>query len=825
MHAVVALLQATASACPLVLLVDDLHWAEQDTLDLLDFATRHLEQRAALVMATYRTEAVQRAHPLHDFLPQLVRDRPVESVQLGELSVAETALLVESRHGPCSPELAAYLHARADGNPLFLVELLRDLTERQLLPLGAAGRSLPPAASVQVPALLQQIVTQRIARLGPEAESLLEVAAVIGTEWDLALAEAILEWQEAPLLRALEAALTAKVIVAADEQTERYRFAHGLIREVLYGRQVLRRRKHLHARVGAVLEEIAASDEQRAEQAAALAYHFGAAEDWPRATQYSIVAGDTARDRFAGHSALRLYEQAYAAAQRMPALAGPALLVELHERLGHARMVLNQQEQAEIHFTHLLDAARLGGNRLAEGHALVWLSLIRTRLNRMLEARQTAAVALDVAEAVGHTRLLALAHWNIGHVQEVTGELDPAYQHAELAERLAHEGGHRDVQGWCLQNLAMMNIWRGAYARAETMAGEAVALAHATHHALSYGGACFRLGLARGELGRYEAARQALQLGLDNAEESGERRNLVKLLNTLGWISSELGDDEAAWHWDEQALAASRTGGDTRVTEAESYSLLNLATDALHAGDLGAAEAQLRDFEARLDDGQYARFRYVNRYHLLRCELALARGEHAAMGWAEEAAALAAAQGMRKNLAKCHLLRGRALLARGRPREAEGPLRQAVALADELEHGSLRWQARLWLGRACIALRRPATAASIYREAQDRVAALADQLPDEGLRARFLASPLVGELRATAAPLEPDAPRRAPADLTAREVEVLRLVAEGASNEAIAAALYISVKTVEAHMTSILGKLGCPNRAAAATFAIRQGLA
>jgi ATP/maltotriose-dependent transcriptional regulator MalT len=413
-------------------------------------------------------------------------------------------------------------------------------------------------------------------------------------------------------------------------------------------------------------------------------------------------------------------------------------------------------------------------------------------------------------------------------VQEVTGELDPAYQHAEIAERLAREGGHRDVQGWCLQNLALMNIWRGAYARAEAMAGEAVALARATHDALSFGGGCFRLGLARGELGQYEAARQALQLGLDHAEESGERRNLVKLLNTLGWIYSELGDDEAARHWDQQALAASRLGGDTRVTEAERYSLLNLATDALHAGALEIAEAHLREFEVRLDDRQYSRFRYVNRYHLLRCELALARGEHAAaMGWADEATALAAAQGMRKNLAKCLLVRGRALLARGRPREAEGLLRQAVALADELEHGSLRWQTRLWLGQACIALRQPVAAASIYREAQDRVTAIAEHLPDERLRACFLASPLVQQLRAAAAALqtEPSASQRAPGDLTAREVAVLRLVAEGASNESIAASLYISVKTVEAHMTSILGKLGCPNRAAAATFAIRQGLA
>ena len=147
-----------------------------------------------------------------------------------------------------------------------------------------------------------------------------------------------------------------------------------------------------------------------------------------------------------------------------------------------------------------------------------------------------------------------------------------------------------------------------------------------------------------------------------------------------------------------------------------------------------------------------------------------------------------------------------------------------------MQHGSLRWQARLALGQALAALHQPAAAVDLYREAQERIRLIAGALEDEQLRARFLASPLVREVQASAAVVEPQegtqlAPKGYSAGLTAREVEVLRLVAQGATNVAIGEVLSISVKTVNAHMTSILGKTGCANRAAATAFALRHGLA
>src|SRR5215213_7095506 len=254
MAAITNILHGLANAQPLVLLLEDVHWADRDTLELLEIATRSLARVPMLVVATYRPDAAQRSQPLFDVLPLLTRDRPVKNLAVSSLGVGDAAQLIAASHGPCSPVLAEYLHARSDGHPLFLVELARDLMERRLLPTDEEGWLQPPTHPVEVPSLLHHLIAHRIARLGAEEETLLAVAAVAGEEWDLSVVEAVLGWEEEALLRALEGALRADVIATAGTG-ERYRFRHGLIREVLYGEQLARRRKHLHQRIGAVLEE------------------------------------------------------------------------------------------------------------------------------------------------------------------------------------------------------------------------------------------------------------------------------------------------------------------------------------------------------------------------------------------------------------------------------------------------------------------------------------------------------------------------------------------------------------------------------------------
>lgn len=215
LRAVTTWLRAAAAERPLVLLLDDLHWADPDTLDLLDVVTRQVADAPLLVIATYRSEDIHRNHPLYDLLPSLQRNRPVEVIRLAPLSVYDTARLVEAYHGPCSPRLASYLHVRSEGHPLFLVELLNDLVDQKLLAQDALGRWSPPAQPVPIPPFLQQVIAARVARLDAEAEAFLAVAAVAGERWDLAVVEGVLAWPEDTLLTVLDQVLASGSVRAS----------------------------------------------------------------------------------------------------------------------------------------------------------------------------------------------------------------------------------------------------------------------------------------------------------------------------------------------------------------------------------------------------------------------------------------------------------------------------------------------------------------------------------------------------------------------------------------------------------------------------------
>jgi DNA-binding CsgD family transcriptional regulator len=360
---------------------------------------------------------------------------------------------------------------------------------------------------------------------------------------------------------------------------------------------------------------------------------------------------------------------------------------------------------------------------------------------------------------------------------------------------------------------------------AEHLAEEALALAGANRDVGLCLSACFSLGLARMEHGRYQAALHVLHLGIETATEAGELRNVAKLMNTLAGLHDDLGDVEAAQQWSQRALEAARTGQDAAVLEAERYALLGLASATLHQGQVAACEQYLAAVEPLLDVTPYARFRYGNRYQLLRAELALAMDAAVdARRWAEQARSLAESKAMRKNVARGWLLGGRALLAMGAAPQAIVELRQGVALADATQHAALGWQGRVWLAQALAARRQP-EALDVARAALERIDAIAAALSDARLRDCFVRCHLVQQARQASAPggLRSTKPVY-PAGLSAREVEVLRLVAGGATNAHVAEVLSISPRTVDVHMTSVLAKTGSANRAAAVAFALRHGL-
>lgn len=249
----------------LVLVLEDLHWADSASLDLLRFLARGIDELPLLLLATYRGEDVDRRHPLAALVPLLVREAPTVRLDLHPLDADAVQALVRARHDlpePVVQRLAAYLIARTEGNALFLTELLRSLEEGRLLDRLAGGSPTEILAQTPVPSLLRQIVDDRLSRLGDEVAALLAIAAVVGQEVPLAAWEAVTRADEEALLSAAERAEAAHLVVAWPNG-QGIRFTHALIRDVLYEHVPALRRRRLHRQAAEALIALPTPDRTR----------------------------------------------------------------------------------------------------------------------------------------------------------------------------------------------------------------------------------------------------------------------------------------------------------------------------------------------------------------------------------------------------------------------------------------------------------------------------------------------------------------------------------------------------------------------------------
>ncbi len=353
-EAVVGLLGEISESAPLLLVLDDLQWADRPTLLLLRHIARSPDLRRVLVLGSYRaTEAYVNA--FGESLAELRRERLVTQIAVGGLTESETAELVRIRAGGNpSAALCRGLHAETEGNPFFIEEIVRHLKDAGVPTDEADAREL---RRVGLPDGIKEVIALRLARLQTSSMEWLRLAAVIGRDFDLALLEQVTSLGEEQFLNALDEALAAGLVVQASRDTGRYSFSHALIRETLYEGMSLPRRARNHRRVGEALEAQGGTA-----PLAALALHFTRAagsQDAEKAIDYACRAGELATRMLAHEEAAEHYGRALEVQERFE----PEALVrrcELLLLLGEARVRAGERPTAWGIFR---EAATIAANR------------------------------------------------------------------------------------------------------------------------------------------------------------------------------------------------------------------------------------------------------------------------------------------------------------------------------------------------------------------------------------------------------------------------------------------------------------------------------
>jgi class 3 adenylate cyclase/tetratricopeptide (TPR) repeat protein len=414
LEATTALLAVASQQQPVLVVFDDLHWADTASLQLLRHVTASTKPMDVMVVCTFRDTDLHRGDALTKLLADLHREANVTRISLAGLEDTAVIDLMEAAAGHALDAagigLAHALRRETDGNPFFTVEILRHLGETGQIAQGHDGRwtvdsdldelSLPPS--------IHDVIGQRVERLGDEALRVLRLGAVIGREFDLAILAAVAGLDEDPLLDLMDTAAAAAVLTECD-MPDRYRFAHALIQHSLYDELSPARRQRAHQRVAEALEGGAASDD--AATLAELARHWVAATrptNLDKAIHYVRRAGDAARDALAPADAVRWYEQALD-------LIGRGARTDEHRRAQLLAALGTVQRQAsQPEFRDTLLAASALAEQLGDREVLIQAALGFTQMaagqvgdEAAKPVIRAALASVDPNAAATRARLLA----------------------------------------------------------------------------------------------------------------------------------------------------------------------------------------------------------------------------------------------------------------------------------------------------------------------------------------------------------------------------------------------------------------------------------
>jgi tetratricopeptide (TPR) repeat protein len=400
-------------------------WADSASLDLLRYIGRHAATGRLLVVVTYRDDHHDPQHPALHLMPHLVREAKARRLELHPLTLEQIRELIDALYSIAVDEagsLIDYLYTRAEGNPFFTLELLRDLELKGVLKVEDGQWHLEPLPEMPVPVVVRQIIESRLRWLDDANFALLDVASIIGQEVPIDLWQDVSGASDDEIINAVE---QARDLHIASETTDRHhvRFTHGLIRETFYRSKSAMRRRKQHRKVAEALIS-------RADPAPGLvAHHFTLGDD-PRAISCLILAGEHAARMFATEDAISYFTEALAQASHhqqaipIPALRGRA----------HGYEVLGKFDLALRDLTEIRSAADRTEDRNAEWRALLDLGMLWTGKDYQ-QAGTHFNDAYNLAHSLGDQTKLAhsinrIANWNVNTGQSSMPDIIAMHQEA-----------------------------------------------------------------------------------------------------------------------------------------------------------------------------------------------------------------------------------------------------------------------------------------------------------------------------------------------------------------------------------------------------------
>ncbi len=879
-EALVQWLLRLAQVQPLLLILEDLHWADETSLDFLQIFLHRIAHCPVLVLLTYRRE--EAGLSLTRWLARIDRERLAHEIVLKSLARADVAAMLQAIFHLDQPVRAEFLDPiveLTEGNPFFVEEILKSLVAAGDIFPSDARWERKPLRELHIPRSVHEAVQRRVVQLSETARPIVLWAAVAGRRFDFDLLHALTGQEEAALLQVMKELVAAQLV--SEESAGRFVFRHALTQQAIYSSTLALERRKLHRLIGDTSERLHAAHLDA--YVSDLAYHFYTAEVWDKALQYAQRAGEKAQQMYAPRAAMEQFSRALEAARHLAATASP----DLYHARGQAYEMLGEFEAARIDYEQAGQIARQQGDQIAEWQSLIdlgflWAARDYARTGEYFQQALTLVRPLHNPVLLGHT-LNRVGNW-YANLERTEDALRHHHEALDIFEEVNDRRGLAatlDLLG--LTNFTGGNLIEGSicYERAialfrelDDRAGLSSALATFGERVSSYvvdlmvlpgvtleqtqreeeealqlardigwrSGEAYALGtltLCLTSAGHYARALKTGQAALSIAQEIEHRQWMVFMQIILGGLHADMFDLATARSHAEQAAALAQEVGSLNFLRSANALL---ALICLAQRDLTCATEHLTPFLNAPDPWTALDETIKDRHSLTmsqrqlwyaRAELAAVQNDPAlALHLIEQLAMMArltVPAGLPAVLPRLVLLQTEILLnQKSVSTDQLLPVRAELQTAYEIVQAR---GARPIMLRLCLKLgqidrvqNRHAEADQEFALARQLIDELAAEIPDPALRGNFLtqALALFPTSRSISARQEE---KRKFGGLTERERQVAAFIAQGKSNREIADALFVGERTIETHVSNILSKLGFDARTQIAAWAADKGLA
>lgn len=859
-----------ATRQPLLFVLEDLHWSDEASLELLLYLARNCTRLPTLFVLSYRSDEV--SPELRHFLAACDREHLAQDFSLQRLTRAEVDVMLRAifaMHQTAPTGLLESMYALTEGNPFFIEETLKSLIATGELAIreGVWERTLlfgTHTRSSSIPRSVQDAVYQRTKQLSATARQVLTLAAVAGRRFDLAILQQVMQIEESQQLSCMKELVAAQLV--SEEVPDQFLFRHALTRQAVYAELLAGERRALHRRIAETIEQYVSHPSILDAQLVDLAYHFYEAGVWSKAAAYGQRAGERALILYAPRAAVEHLTRALDAFSHL----GSTPPAAVFQARGQAYETIGAFEQARTDYERTLEIARQTQDGLMEWQSLFdigfwWVGRDYTQAGEWFQK------ALDLAQVQADPKLHARSLNRVGNWLVNTGRVaDGLHTHQEAlaifrtlqdeegaAETFDLLGMANGIYGDTVQaveqydhaitSLRALNDPEGlisslttrvAYAspiwvettysvgappeRCTRDITEALHLARQVDSLTGQAYVEWNAGLVFASFGEPGRGLVHAQESVRIASEIQHAQWLAAAYFTLGRVYFLLLEANLAVQAFETGLALARDIGSAWwVGNITAY----LARAYLLQGAWPRAEAILQAVMAREQQPTNSPERRIS---WAWGEFALARDEaEVALGIADRLLASApGAMGLPRTQPIPWLLKlkGEALGALSRREEAIQVLEEARSGAVARQERPLLWQTHHALGRQHRRLRQEDLARHNFTSAREGIASLASGIDDGYLREHFLHAAL-GTLPREKPASANRAAKEAFGGLTEREREVVRLIAQGKSNREIADALVVTKRTIETHINHVLYKLNLTSRTQLVVWAVEKGLA